>query len=133
VSKKKLRVFDRETKVGTVKRMLRGENVSALTRELKISRAVLYRWKDQYREDGSQAFRRKAGRPPKAPPGMERARAEAAGELAAAKHRVAELERKIGQQQVELDFFRQALRQVGSDRAAVSGRGAKVSTPSSKR
>jgi transposase-like protein len=126
-------VFDRETKVGTVKRMLRGENISALTRELKTSRAVLYRWKDQYREDGSQAFRRKAGRPLKSPPGMERVRAEAAGELAAAKNRVAELERKIGQQQVELDFFRQALRQVGADRATVSGRGAKASTPSSKR
>ena len=133
MSKKKYRVFDRETKIDTVKRMLRGENVSALTRELKISRAVLYRWKDQYREDGPRAFRRKAGRPPKSPPGMARARAEAAGELAAAKHRVAELERKIGQQQVELDFFRQALRQVGADRATVSGRGAKVSTPSSKR
>jgi transposase len=133
VSKKKLRVFDRETKVETVKRMLRGENVSALTRELKTSRAVLYRWKDQYREDGSGAFRRKAGRPPKSPPGLERARAEAAGELAATRQRVAELERKIGQQQVELDFFRQALRQVGLDRRAVGGRGGKASTPSSKR
>jgi transposase len=130
---KKLRVFDREMKIATVKRMLRGENVSALTRELKVSRAMLYRWKDQFREDGSQAFRRRAGRPPKSPPGMERARAEAAGELAAAKQRVAELERKIGQQQVDLDFFRRALRQVGADRAARSGRGAKASTPSSKR
>jgi transposase-like protein len=120
-------------KIDTVKRMLRGENVSALTRELKVSRAVLYRWKDQFREDGSQAFRRRAGRPPKSPPGMERARAEAAGELAAAQQRVAELERKIGQQQVELDFFRRALRQVGADRAARSGRGTKASTPSSKR
>jgi transposase len=133
VIKKKARVFDRETKIDTVKRMLRGENVSALTRELKTSRAVLYRWKDQYREDGTGAFRRKAGRPPKSSPGLERARAEAAGELAAAKHRVAELERKIGQQQVELDFFRQALRQVGVDRKAVGGRLGKASTPSSKR
>lgn len=131
--KKKSRVFDRATKLETVKRMLRGENVSALTRELKIARAVLYRWKDQYREDGLQAFRRKAGRPPKAPPGMERARAMAAGELAAARQRVAELERKVGQQQVELDFFRQALRQVGAARAALNGRGARASTPSSKR
>jgi transposase-like protein len=126
-------VYDRATKIGAVKRMLRGENASALTRELRISRAMLYRWKDQYREDGAQAFRRKAGRPPKSAPGMERARAEAAGELAAAKQRVADLERKVGQQQVELDFFRQALRQVGADRAALSGRGAKASTPSSKR
>ena len=38
---------------------------------------------------------------------------EAASSLAAAEKRIAELERKIGQQQVELDFFQQALRQVG--------------------
>jgi transposase-like protein len=113
--------------------MVRGENVCALMRELKIARSVLYRWRDAYREDGSQAFRRKAGRPPKNAPGVAKARAEAAGELAAARQRVAELERKVGQQQVDLDFFRQALRQVEATRAANNGRGSKTSTPSSKR
>ena len=34
------------------------------------------------------------------------------GDLARAQRRVAELERKIGQQQVDLDFFRRALRHV---------------------
>jgi hypothetical protein len=34
------------------------------------------------------------------------------GELARAQRRVADLERKIGQQQVDLDFFRRALRHV---------------------
>ena len=131
--KKKYRVFSRALKIDTVKRMLRGENVSALTRELKISRAVLYRWKDAYREEGSGAFRRKAGRPPKNAPGVAKARAEAAGELTAARQRVAELERKIGQQQVDLDFFRQALRQVEANRAATGGGGSRASTPSSKR
>jgi transposase len=105
VPRKKIRAYDREMKIATVKRMLRGENVTALTRELKVSRAVLYRWKDAYREEGTGAFRRKAGRPPKFAPGVEKARAEAAGELSAAQQRIAELERKVGQQQVELDFF----------------------------
>lgn len=90
--KKKYRVFDRSMKIDTVKRMLRGENISALTRELSIARAVLYRWREEYLRDGLRSFRRKAGRPPKSPPGMDRARAEAAGELAAARQRVAELE-----------------------------------------
>jgi transposase len=54
-------------------------------------------------------------------------------ELAEAKRRIAELERKIGQQQVDLDFFRQALRQVEANRAATNGRGPKLSTASSKR
>jgi transposase-like protein len=133
LARKKNRTFSREVKLGTAKRMARGENVSALSRELKIKRTVLYRWKDEYLEEGSNAFRRRAGRPPKTSPQLERARAEAAGELSAAQHRVAELERKVGQQQVELDFFRLALRQLEADRAATSERGAKPSTRSSKR
>jgi len=36
--KKKHRLFSRELKIETVKRMLRGENVCALTRELKTSK-----------------------------------------------------------------------------------------------
>lgn len=44
MSRNKYRSFDRSMKIDTVKRMLRGEKVSALTRELKISRAVLYRF-----------------------------------------------------------------------------------------
>jgi transposase-like protein len=131
VAKKKVRVFDREMKIDTVKRMLRGENISALMRELGIARAVLYRWKNQYREDGSQAFRRRRGRPPNSAPA--KVQAKTAGELAAAKQRLVEMERKIGQQQLELDFFRQALRQVAADRAAMNGRGAKASMRSSKR
>jgi transposase len=114
LSRKKNRVFRRELKLESAKRMARGENVSALSRELQIPRAVLYRWKDEYREEGLKAFRRKAGRPPKTSPQIERARAEAAAELAAAQQRIAELERKIGQQQVDLDFFRLALRQAGA-------------------
>jgi transposase-like protein len=133
VAGKKIRAYDREMKIGTVKRMLRGENVSALTRELKISRAVLYRWKDAYREEGTGAFRRKAGRPPKFAPGVEKARAAAAGELSAAQQRIAELERKVGQQQVELDFFRQALRQVGEARQPSDRLGVPASTPRSRR
>jgi transposase len=109
MARKKYRVFHRGMKIDAVKRMLRGENVSALTRELKISRAVLYRWKDAYRQEGSNAFLRRAGRPPKSSPILDRARAAAAGELAAARERVAELERKIEQQQVELDFFQLAV------------------------
>lgn len=132
--KKKHRIFDRAVKIDTVKRMLRCENVSALTWELKISRGMLYRWRDAYhQQEGSNAIRRKAGRPPKSSPILDRARAEAAGELAAAGQRIGELERKVGQRQVDLDFFREALRQVATDRAAVSDRGAKAYLRSSKR
>ena len=110
------RVFKRALKVSTVKRMLAGENVSALSRELKVRRTILYRWKEEYEAKGDGAFRRNPGRPAKDLPRAEWARGKETGELAAAKQRIAELERKIGQQQVDLDFFRQALRQVGATR-----------------
>jgi transposase len=110
---KKKRVWGRELKLSAVKRMLAGENTTALAKELKVRRTILYRWRDSYRKDGAKAFPGRAGRPPKPRPGSVGARMQAASDLAAAEKRIAELERKIGQQQVELDFFQRALRQVG--------------------
>ena len=54
-------------------------------------------------------------------------------ELALAQRRIAELERKIGQQQVDLDFFQRALRHVREARRLTGAAGASVSTRSSKR
>jgi transposase len=79
------------------------------------------------------------GRPPRAASGavapeMTRAPPDGPGEhLAAARRRVAELERKIGQQQVDLDFFRHALRQVNEPRQPNTGRGVRGSMRSSRR
>lgn len=69
--KQKFRVFSREMKVSAVKRMLAGEDVTALAREFKVRRTVLYRWKAEYRERGANAFQRRRGRPPKSAPGMD--------------------------------------------------------------
>ena len=125
------RVFSTDTKLKIVKRMLAGESARDLAREVKVSRTFLYRWKDIYRRLGAAGFARRRGRPPAS--GVPSEAAEEANVLAAARRKVAELERKIGQQQVELDFFRRALRQVEADRRAQSGPGAKASTRSSKR
>jgi hypothetical protein len=60
---------------------------------------------------------RQIGRPLFAPPALEvpvASRPEDAA--AAAQRRIAELERKIGQQQLDLDFFRAALRHVREPR-----------------
>ena len=56
--------------------------------------------------------------------------AGAASELARAKARIAELERKIGKQQMDLDFFREALRLIDALEAKTN---ATSSTRSSKR
>ncbi|MBV8241093.1 MAG: IS3 family transposase [Hyphomicrobiales bacterium] len=115
----KARIFSREFKVSVIRRMLAGENVSAIARELQVRRKDLYVWRDRFRAGGAEALRGR-GRPPKrvaAPP-------SAAADLATAQRRIAELERKIGQQQLELDFFRRALWQVSGRRRPSDGSGA---------
>jgi transposase-like protein len=131
---RKVRVIPRETKLAAVHRMLAGENVSALARELKVLRKDLYKWRASFRSGGPAALRGR-GRPRKLvhePPDATAAAAPE-GALSKAQRRIAELERKVGQQQVELDFFRQALRQVGGKRRASDGPGAGSSTRSSRR
>ena len=141
-SKPKLphRVFSREFKIGIVCRMLAGENVSALARELKMTRKDLYAWRDRFQAGGPEALRGR-GRPPKAEAAgvaasstSAQAPAETpAAELEAARKRIAELERKVGQQQLDLDFFQRALRHVGVPRQAGTKPGVTGSTKSSKR
>ena len=133
------RVFSREFKIGIVCRMLAGENVSALARELKMTRKDLYAWRDRFQAGGPDALRGR-GRPRKAEAAGLAASANAgapaetpAAELEAARQRIAELERKVGQQQLDLDFFQRALRHVGGPRQPGTRPGVTGSTKSSKR
>jgi len=111
MSKKTIRVFSREFKLKIVRRMLAGENVSALAREVKVLRKDLYAWRKRFRSGGPEALRGR-GRPPKAVAAVATRSAPAKSAAAApdaSSKRIAELERKIGQQQVELDFFSASL------------------------
>jgi transposase len=135
------RRFDRAFKVAALERMAAGENVSALGRELGVRRKLLYRWRDVARRGGVEALRG-VGRPP----GRERVAAPidrprpaaprgvtAPDELAVARERIAALERKIGQQALELDFFAAALPLLeGAGRRPSGPRDAPASTASSK-
>ena len=58
---------------------------------------------------------------------------ELPAELIRARERIAELERKIGQQQVELDFFRGALRRIEASHRPSDGPGVTESSPRSRR
>jgi transposase-like protein len=49
---KKARVFSREMKLAAIRRMMAGESVSALARELKLRRHLLYLWRDNFRAGG---------------------------------------------------------------------------------
>ena len=113
--------FSREFKLEAVRRMQAGENVSVLARELGVSRKSIYKWRDRYRQGGMKALRDRGGRPqtevsPSATEersavsvSLEQAfRETALEEMARAQRRIVELERKIGQQQVELVYSRHA-------------------------
>jgi transposase-like protein len=142
------RVFSREFKLSVLERMAAGENVSALARELGVRRKCLYQWRERYRLGGEIAVRSR-GRPTKAEALAIRAAqgvttvvveasapaapARLPNELAQAQARIAELERKVGQQQVDIDFFQQALRHVREQRRRSGAPGGTTSTRSSKR
>jgi transposase-like protein len=125
---KKNRVFTREFKAGVAQRIVNGESVSALYQETQIKRSVLYRWRDAYRKDGAAGLQRPAGRPPGIP---NPPRSVASPEEAAAR-RISELERKIGQQALDLDFFRRAFKRVKESRRKNTGTGATASTEKSE-
>lgn len=110
--RKKARVFSREFKLRAVERMLAGEGASALARALQLRRKLLYAWKDAYLVDGAEGLRLR-GRPRRDQmPGPAPAANTERAELLQARKRIAELERKVGQQQLENDFFAEALRRL---------------------
>lgn len=119
--------YSREFKLAALARFEACDNAQALARELGIRRELFYRWRDRYAAGGAEALRpvgrpRSAGLPvPAADDGpLDEARLQAG--------RIAALERKVGQQQLELDFFRAALRQVKGSSPRSGGRGGPAST-----
>jgi len=135
MSKRKRRKFSREFKLSAVQRMIAGESTAELSRELGVPAGHLYQWCGHFRRGGAEALR-PACRPRKIPGAVElapEAKARRVQDVATARKRITELERKIGQQQVELDFFQQALRQVGGTRQPSDRHGVSASTPRSRR
>ena len=120
----KNRVFSGEFKEGVAQRIVNGESVTALYLETQIKRSVLYRWRDAYRKDGAAGLQRPAGRPP----GVPNPPRPVAGPQEAATRRIVELERKIGQQALDIDFFRRAFKRVKESRRKNTADGATAST-----
>lgn len=108
--------YGAELKVTAVRRVLVGESVSAVAQELGIRRKRLYVWKDRYVELGEAGLtQRRGGRPRRVVSEDGSESRSGRGELLAARRRIAELERKVGQQELELDFFGEALRRIKVD------------------
>lgn len=136
MSEERWRSHSREFKLAAVRRLEAGESGSALSLELGVKRTMLYRWRDAWRVGGEPALREKRGRPPKLEAQeMADARGVAAkaSDLKEARRQIAELERKVGQQQLDLDFFKGALRRIETSRRTDMGPGAPASSPRSRR
>jgi transposase-like protein len=116
------RVFSPEFKANAVRRMQAGESPSALAREFKLRRKLLYQWRDRVL----------AGKPlhtrgrPKGQPQAKVLETDAV-------RRVEELERLVGQLTVENRFFAGALRRIKELRQSSGALGVTPSSPKSKR
>ena len=124
------RVFSPEFRVQVAQRISQGESVSKLHHELEIKRSMLYRWRDAYRKEGAAGLARKVGRPPgvpnpSPPPGVS--------EEEKLRQQIAALERKVGQQALQLDFFQGAFKRVKESNPASLSAGATASTRRSGR
>jgi len=86
--------YSRELKITAMREMDLGKSMAEVARMYQLSPKRLEVWKGEWRAKGELAFPGKGARP------QPRLDAE----------RIAELERKIGQQTMELDFLKKALR-----------------------
>ncbi|MCP3466789.1 helix-turn-helix domain-containing protein [Bradyrhizobium sp. CCGUVB23] len=114
-----------------IKRVERGDGVLPVARELGISRKILHDWIKAWKAHGPEGLNRKPG--PK--PGPRKLKPLATYDdkrsaLTRANARIAELERLVGRQQMDIDFFREALRAL--ERPAAQGKPASASSKSSK-
>ena len=108
------RQFTREFKLATVKRLQSGFPVGRVARELEVSPNQLHAWRRQFEERPNSAFS-----------GEGRRRQEETA--------VAELERKIGQQALEIDFLKGCLQRIEEQRMLQALTGNPPSTAKSRK
>jgi transposase-like protein len=107
------RRFTREFKIAAVRRLQQGESVATLARALEVNPSVLHRWQQEYRHEPKKAF-----------PGSGRRGTEP--------DRVAQLERKVGQQALEIDFLKGCLQSIEEQRQLQATEAPPRSTSKSK-
>ena len=119
------RKYSDQFRASALSRMEQCSNVSALARELGIRRKFLYQWRDEARGIQSGG----AAEVPAADGEQERLQQRVQQRL---QQRVVELERLVGRQAAELDFFKGALLRVEARRQQRGATGGAASTNRSK-
>jgi transposase len=117
-------------RVRAVELMKAGGNVTKLSRELKVSRFTLYRWKQIYEGQGPAGLAlASSGRPLL---GNAKAAYERLDALTQAQAQTAVLEQKVGQQAVQIDFLSRAFKRVKESSRNNDGTGETASTERSE-
>lgn len=98
------RVFTREFKVGAVNELKSGKPLAFVARRLEISANTLARWRREFDKHPTKAF-------------------SGHGKRMLDESREAALERKIGQQQMEIDFLKKLVRTFEEQQEADGGVG----------
>ena len=91
------RTFTREFKLAAVRRLEMGVSLAEVSRGLEVNPNVLHRWRREFRQAPGNAF-----------PGN--------GKPRWSEGRIAELERKVGQQALEIDFLKGCLQRIEEQR-----------------
>src|SRR5574340_1576268 len=98
MARKKRRTFDAQFKFEALLEVLQGEKSAAqICRERDINENLLSRWKQEFLSKGPEVFENKAN-----------------GKASDAETRVAELERLVGRQALELEILKKAGTLLGS-------------------
>ena len=124
------RTFTPEFRVQVAQRIQQGEGVSKLHHELHIKRSVLYRWRDAFRKEGAGGLARAVGRPPGVP--NPAAPKPGVSQEETLRQNIATLERKVGQQAMQLDFFARAFKRLKESSRPSASTGATASTRRSR-
>ena len=108
------RQFTKEFKLAAVRRLEQGVSITEAARALEVNANVLHRWRREFRKGPGNVF-----------PGH--------GKQRWADGRIAELERKIGQQALEIDFLKGCLQRIEEQRMLQALTGNPPSTGRSKK
>jgi transposase-like protein len=108
------RQFTKEFKLAAIERLERGVSIGEVARALEVNPNVLHRWRREFRQAPGNSF-----------PGN--------GNRRWSEGRIAELERKIGQQALEIDFLKGCLQRIEEQRMLQALTGNPPSTGRSKK
>ena len=103
------RTFTREFKLAAVWRLEAGVPIAEVARGLEVNPNVLHRWRREFRQGPGNAF-----------PGH--------GQRRWSEGKIAELERKVGQQAMEIDFLKGCLQSIEEQRTLPASTGSPRST-----